>query len=72
MKTDETYNIFISYVSSLIDDIYIIILNKDKLTSEQLFKQIVDTILKPDNRIMLGVLMIMLSFILYILDVTTE
>lgn len=72
MAIDIAYDDFISYVSSLIDDIYSIIQQKDKLGHDELVKRLIDVVFNPKNRIMLGVLIIAMSFLLYILDVTTE
>lgn len=63
---------FISYVSSLIDEISDVIINKDKLSYNEFILRISNVILAPHNRIMLGVLIVVISFVLYILDITTE
>lgn len=66
------YDDFMNYVVDLIDRISIIINNRDNLKPNELAYKISDILFEPENRIMLGVLIVMISFILYLLDVSTE
>jgi|TARA_B100000497_G_C7578153_1_gene348153 hypothetical protein len=64
---EREYLTFMKYVISLIDEIGDVI--KDGKPDEKLFKKIINIILKPEYRIQLGILIILISFIIYIVSV---
>ena len=55
------------YVINLVDEIGDVI--EDGKPDEKLFKKIINIILKPEYRIQLGILIILISFIIYIVSV---
>lgn len=61
---EKEYNKFMRYVIKLIDEIGDLLQN-DKLDFN-LLKKIINIILKPKYRIQLGILIIVISFIIYI------
>jgi|TARA_B100001142_G_scaffold140361_1_gene141845 hypothetical protein len=68
---ENEYKYFIKYLITFIDDIgnLIIELNKNNLSSEQFIKKLSLTVLDPKYRIQLGMLIILISFIIYIVSV---
>jgi len=68
---ENEYKYFIKYLITFIDDIgnLIIELNKNNLSSEQFIKKLSLIVLDPKYRIQLGMLIILISFIIYIVSV---
>jgi len=68
---ENEYKYFIKYLITFIDDIgnLIIELNKNSLSSEQFIKKLSLIVLDPKYRIQLGMLIILISFIIYIVSV---
>ena len=68
---ENEYKYFIKYLIIFIDDIgnLIIELNKKSLSSEQFIKKLSLIVLDPKYRIQLGMLIILISFIIYIVSV---
>jgi len=68
---ENEYKYFIKYLITFIDDIgnLIIELNKKSLSSEQFIKKLSLIVLDPKYRIQLGMLIILISFIIYIVSV---
>jgi len=64
---EREYLKFMKYVINLIDEIGDVI--EDGKPDEKLFKKIINIILKPEYRIQLGILIILISFIIYIVSV---
>tara|TARA_B100001778_G_C18598532_1_gene635977 strand:- start:2419 stop:2619 length:201 start_codon:yes stop_codon:yes gene_type:complete len=64
---EQEYLKFMKYVINLIDEIGNVI--EDGNLNEKLFKKIINIILKPEYRIQLGILIILISFIIYIVSV---
>lgn len=69
---DEIYRSFISYISKMIDEIGLLIMNKNKMSNEEFLTNISKIFLNPQYRIHLGIFIILLSFFLYIIDTSTE
>ena len=68
---ENEYKYFIKYLITFIDDIgnLIIELNKNSLSSEQFIKKLSLIVFDPKYRIQLGMLIILISFIIYIVSV---
>jgi hypothetical protein len=64
---EQEYLKFMKYVINLVDEIGDVI--EDGKPDEKLFKKIINIILKPEYRIQLGILIILISFIIYIVSV---
>tara|TARA_B110001450_G_scaffold47489_1_gene44195 strand:+ start:410 stop:610 length:201 start_codon:yes stop_codon:yes gene_type:complete len=64
---EREYLKFMKYVINLVDEIGDVI--EDGKPDEKLFKKIINIILKPEYRIQLGILIILISFIIYIVSV---
>lgn len=64
---EREYLKFMRYVINLVDEIGDVI--EDGKPDEKLFKKIINIILKPEYRIQLGILIILISFIIYIVSV---
>tara|TARA_B100000401_G_C52807534_1_gene721894 strand:- start:2639 stop:2839 length:201 start_codon:yes stop_codon:yes gene_type:complete len=64
---EQEYLKFMKYVINLIDEIGNVI--EDGNPNEKLLKKIINIILKPEYRIQLGILIILISFIIYIVSV---
>ena len=68
---ENEYKYFIKYLITFIDDILnlIIELNKNNLSLEKFIKKLSLIVLDPKYRIQLGMLIILISFIIYIVSV---
>jgi len=64
---EREYLKFMKYVINLVDEIGDVI--EDGKPDEKLLKKIINIILKPEYRIQLGILIILISFIIYIVSV---
>lgn len=64
------YKSFLQYLETLIVEIGNVVTNSKKYSNEEIFINISKIIMKPEYRIHLGVLIIIASMFLYILDVS--
>ena len=62
------YNEFMNYLVDLVDDIGEIISQNKRTTYEEFLTSIAKVMFEPKHRIHLGVLVILISMLLYILD----
>mgnify|MGYP000521781857 CR=1 FL=1 len=69
MLFESEYIIFLKYLTALIDDIGNLISEKHKMSNEVFIQKLCMIILNPKYRVQLGILLIIISFIIYIISV---
>lgn len=68
LTINEIYNNTLKTFISIINDISDLVSEKEILTNTEFRRKIVDTFLRKERRIYVGILLIILSFILYFID----
>lgn len=69
MLFEKEYIIFLKYLTKLIDDIGNLISEKRSMSNDVFIKKLCMIILNPKYRVQLGILLIIISFITFIISV---